>query len=468
MRLINAILAGGIVSCSQTALDKRVGAANRKKRILVIGAGIAGLAAASELQKQGHDLLVLEARDRMGGRIWTSTHWLDAPLDMGATWIHGVKRNPLTAIAQQIEAQTILTSYNSNATYNLSGQILSEREEEHLEQLQKWIDLALKKFQERDDDLSIKKAIDAEIDLARLSTEDRQLVDFILNVNIEHEYAGSIQELSARWFDDDKAFRGEDALFPQGFWQIIEHLAKNLRVELGQTVKEIQRSTSSVRVVTNKAEHIADCAIVTLPLGVLKSREVRFNPELPPSKLDAIDKLGMGVLNKCFLRFPKAFWPANVDWLGYIPARHGEWAEWFSFMRSANLPVLLGFNAADRGREIESWTDEKIVASALQTLKTMFGHDIPEPLDYQITRWASDPFTFGSYSFNAVGSTPQMRKQLAESLDSRIFFAGEATEDRYFGSTHGAYLSGLRVAREISRICLLYPPYHPISHAQNC
>jgi monoamine oxidase len=121
-------------------------------------------------------------------------------------------------------------------------------------------------------------------------------------------------------------------------------------------------------------------------------------------------------------------------------------------MRAARLPVLLGFNAADHGRKIEDWTDEQIVASAMQTLRTLFKRNVPEPLDYQITRWASDPYARGAYSFNALGSTPRMRDHLAQSLNSKVFFAGEATERTHFGTVHGAYQSGLRAAQEIMEL----------------
>ena len=113
------------------------------------------------------------------------------------------------------------------------------------------------------------------------------------------------------------------------------------------------------------------------------------------------------------------------------------------------MPILLGFNAAERGREIESFSNAQIVESAMQTLKTIFGAGIPQPTDFQITRWAADLFARGSYSYNALGATPAMRNVLAAPLNRRLFFAGEATNKDYFGTAHGAYLSGLRAAKEI-------------------
>lgn len=133
----------------------------------------------------------------------------------------------------------------------------------------------------------------------------------------------------------------------------------------------------------------------------------------------------------------------------YIPAVPGEWTEWVSHWRVAKQPVLLGFNAADRGRDIETLSDDAIVASAMQTLQILFGRRIPEPTGFQVTRWASDPFALGSYSFDTVGSTPAMRKSLAAALDGRLFFAGEGAHPTYFGTAHGAYLTGLLAAKEI-------------------
>lgn len=250
-------------------------------------------------------------------------------------------------------------------------------------------------------------------------------------------------------YDSGEEFEGDDALFVHGFGVITEFLARGLNIALGQPVSEIEWDQSPVRVITQGSAFLADHVVVTLPLGVLQAQKVRFSPELPRDKRRAIATLGMGVLNKCYLRFPEAFWPADVDWLEYIPARHGEWTEWVSFKRAADSPILLGFNAADRGREIERWSDQQIVASAMQTLKTIFGPGIPEPTDYQISRWATDPFSLGSYSYNQVGFKPGMRKALAAPLNSKLFFAGEASHEAYFSTAHGAYLSGLRAAKEI-------------------
>lgn len=423
---------------------------SEKKRIVVIGAGLAGLAAAQELHTQGHEVLVVEARDRIGGSIWTSLKWPDMPLDLGATWIHGTDGNPLTELAEQIQAQRLTTSYDQSILYNTSGKALSQAEERRLENFRTQVFRALENAQDEEADLSIRQVIKPLMHPFDPSSEAHRFINFILSSEIEQEYAGSADKLSAHWYDSGKVFDGEDDLFVQGFSVIPELLAQGLTIELGQVVTEIQWDQRPIRVMTQTAEFLADQVVVTLPLGVLQAGKVRFTPELPRNKQNAIVQLGMGVLNKCYLRFSQVFWPTDVDWLEYISASPGEWTEWVSFKQVANMPILLGFNAANRGREMEAESDQQIVASAMQTLRKIYGVGIPEPRDYQITRWATDPFSLGSYSYTPVNAVPRMRQELAAPLGNAVFFAGEASHEDYFGTAHGAYLSGLRAANEIS------------------
>lgn len=446
LQFLSMILMIGSCKSGDADVNKSV---SERKRIVVIGAGMAGLAAAHKLQLQGHNVILLEARERVGGRIWTSNSWADMPVDFGATWIHGVKGNPLTHLADKIQAHRVVTTYDRSITYNVSGQPVSRSEEERVEELRIKVFEHLQKAQNKSRDTSVRQTINTLMSQFDESSEEYRFISFILNADIEQEYSGSIDNLSTYWFDNTKVFEGDDALFTEGFSVLTDFLARKLSIKFSQIVNTIQWETSRVKIITQRTEFEADHVIVTLPLGVLQAQKVQFSPELPRNKQDAIDGLGMGVLNKCYLRFQEAFWPDDVDWLEYISPKHGRWTEWVSFQKAASMPILLGFNSANWGREIEALSDQDIVASAMETLKVIFGTDIPEPLDYQITRWATDPFSLGSYSYNALGSSPNMRTMLAAPLAKKVFFAGEATELDYFGTAHGAYLSGLRVAKEI-------------------
>jgi monoamine oxidase len=446
LKLVSTILLSYLANTQNAFAEKKL--TNNKKRIVVIGAGLAGLAAAKELAAQGNDVIVIEARDRIGGRIHTITKWPTMPIDLGASWIHKVEGNPLTKIAEQLNAKLFLTNYDKSITYNASGKVLSKAEKNHLANLEKEIFKAIKIAQDKDNDASIQDVIKPLMRQFDAFPDNQKLINFFLSSEIEHEYAGSVELMSAHWYDDDKEFDGDDAVILAGFKVITEYLASNLAIELGQVVEKIEWNQSPVKVITNKKEYIADQVVVTLPLGVLKSSSVRFTPNLSQAKQNAISKLGVGVLNKCYLLFPKSFWPDDIDWLDYVSDKHGEWTNWYSLLR-ANMPILIGFNAANRGLAIEKLSDKQIVASAMQTLKTIFGANIPEPTDYHITRWAADPYARGSYSYNAVGSLPNMRKEIAKPLKNKLFFAGEATNQDYFGTAHGAYLSGLRAAKGV-------------------
>lgn len=447
INLAGLALAGGVLGLPSRAL-----ASDSGQRVIVIGAGISGLAAATRLDAAGYDVTILESRNRLGGRIWTNDQWPKSPVDLGASWIHGVIGNPITAIAKAAGARTVTTRYDSYVIYGKDGKILTPKQESRIDDLSVIINRSIRIAQNANRDRSILETVRSAVQWDQLSGEDRSWVDYIINSNIEQEYSGSAADTSTYWFDSDLAFKGQDALLPDGYTTVTEHLANGLDVLTGTTVTEVAWNPGGVTVTTNHGIMHADNVVITLPLGVLKANKVLFNPGLPAAKRKAIQALGMGLLNKCFLRFPKVFWPADRDWLEAIGQVPGLWAEWVSYARPLGMPILVGFNAADVGREVETWSDRKTVDSAMGTLRRIFGNGIPDPVGYQITRWAADPFSLGSYSFNALGSRPGMRDDLARSIDGRVFFAGEATDRRYFGTVHGAYLSGLRVADEISAI----------------
>lgn len=439
-----------LAACGSARPALAEGRSSRQRRqIVVIGAGLAGLAAARALQDDDNDVVVIEARDRIGGRVWTSHAWPDAPMDLGASWIHGVDGNPLTELADEADLRRLETRYARAATYGTSGGALDEAEAERLDALRTRLHEALEQAQQADQDVSVREAVGPVMQAIADDPALRRYIDFILSSDIEQEYAGSAASLSAHWYDHAEGFDGGDVLFPDGFGAMAEYLAADLDVVQGQVVQAIDWSGTRVRVVTQDAEYEAEQVLVTVPLGVLKAGSIRFTPDLPAAKQAAIDALGMGVLNKCYLRFEAPFWPQDADWLEYIPATHGAWTQWVSFWRAARKPVLLGFNAADQGRAIEALSDEHIVDSAMQTLRAMFGPRIPDPVGHQLTRWARDPFAHGAYSYNPVGSTPRLRKALAAPLAGRVHFAGEATHAKHYGTAHGAYLSGLIAARAI-------------------
>ncbi len=444
---LSGILAGGVLSaCSADTGDSD---ADSSADVIVVGAGVSGLAAARHLADNGRRVTVLEGRSRIGGRVWTSTVWPDAPVDLGASWIHGIDGNPVYEIAKQIKAQTVVTDGDDITYYLPDGGVTTQAQSQALEAWGLRVSDALSSYQDSaDTDTSIRTALARAVG-TDLDDRDRELLAYNIN-ELEHEYAGAAEELSALFYDSDSPINGDDVLFPGGYEQITNHLSADLRVLTAHTVSGIDWSPSGVVVTTDRGAFNAGQVVVTLPLGVLQSRSVAFAADLPAVKSEAISGLGVGVLNKCYLRFPETFW-ADTDWLGYVPGldRYGQWAQWINLDRPTGRPVLLGFNAAQFGRTIEGWTDAQIVEGAMSTLRVIYGREVPDPTSHQITRWASDDYARGSYSFAKVGSTPDMRGHLAAAIDDRVYFAGEATDQTSPGTVHGAYSSGIRAAQEI-------------------
>ena len=425
-------------------------ARSSSRRIIVVGAGLSGLTAAKALAANGDNVTVIEARDRIGGRIWTSRLWPDLPMDLGASWIHGVTGNPLTDLAEAAGAARLATSYDSALALDSAGEEVDLSEDYDL--VEELIEAARRKAERRDGDLSLWTAI---LDTKGWNAADsgqRARLTHILNGMIDAEYGGSSAEVSAWHFDESEEFDGDDELFPGGFDQIVQYLAKGLDIRTGRVVTGIAPDGAGIRVTLGGGGfEPADHVVLTVPLGVLKTGDIAFGAPLAATRQEAIETLGMGLLNKCWLRFDRVAWPDDVDWIEWTGPKTGEWAQWVSFAQAAGAPVLLGFHAAGKAREMEGLTDAEMIASAHAALKSMFGDDFPAPVDAQITRWSQDPFAYGSYSFNAVGTMPRTRVALAGAdWDGRLVFAGEAAEPDYWGTAHGAVLSGLSAAQELT------------------
>lgn len=442
-------LESALLSSLLLATRRAAAAAPAEGKVIVIGAGFSGLAAARTLQDAGAEVLVLEARDRLGGRVFTSRRWADAPMDLGGSWIHGTDGNPLTAIADAAGARRVATDEDSDRLYRPGGKVADAAFLARIDAMEELVTAAREAASELDDDLSVKAAVERHLGGKVLSATDRQALDFWVNATIEHEYAGDWGAISAQSFDDDSGFGGEQVVFPQGYGVLAEFLAKGLDVRLGQKVSRIDSRGEGVSVRSSGGTFSADAVIVSVPLGVLKKGQIEFLPALPERHREAIDGLEMGLLNKTILRFPKVFWPKEIDWLAYAGEKRGRWAEFFNLWRPSGLPILMGFNAGAYGREIEALSDEEIVSGAMATLRDMFGNNIPQPSAFQLTRWASDPFAYGSYSFLPPGSTRKTRAALATPVSEKLLLAGEATSEEYSATVHGAYLSGVRAAKEL-------------------
>ena len=292
-------------------------------------------------------------------------------------------------------------------------------------------------------DIPLQAAFDTALAGRSLSATARRALDYAINTTIEHEYAAAADELSLAYYDSAEGFSGGDVLFPGGYGQIVAGLSKDLVRELGAVVTRVTTERAGVGVsLADGRELRAERAIVALPLGVLQSGVVRFSPALPEAKRAALARMGSGVLNKLYLRFPRIFWDRDAELLGYVGERKGAWAEWLNIAFYTGEPLLLAFNAARYGRAVEALDDAAQVAEAMAVLRRIYGHSIPEPSGALASRWSSDPFACGSYSYLPPGARPGDYAALAAPVDGQLFFAGEHTSTENPATVHGALISG--------------------------
>ena len=420
----------------------------KKRSVLVIGAGMAGLGAARALAKAGTQVTVIEARDRIGGRTHTSHLWPDLAVDMGASWIHGTTGNPMTALARKVGVTLTPTSYKRSAAFDAAGQEVPFLKP--AKRAMKLVEMARDRVADLEADVSLMEAVLASPGWAALTPAERRVARLAINTRFEHEYSGDWSRLSARTFDYGEDFTGDEAVVTPGFGPILHRLARGLDIRLGAVVTAIAPLGKGVEVTSTQGIFRADHAVVTLPLGVLKAGAVGFAAPLDARRQRAIDRLEMGLLNKCVLRFDRVFWPADKDWIDFLGPTETLWADWTNYHPACGQPVIVGFNAARMADEVEALDDAATTASAMAALRAMFGSGVPDPIASQISRWRADPFALGAYSFLAVGSSPKDRSALfGADWDGRLHFAGEATSKGHAATVHGALMTGRAAAAAI-------------------
>ena len=413
-----------------------------RERVVVVGAGIAGLAAAAELRSKGfEDIVVLEARDRVGGRIWTGRIGDGIPVDLGASWIHGVKGNPITALARENAIETSTTDYDNRVVHFHGG---GEPPQGTNAILRGFRQLARKR-----PNASLASVYEEHVGAAGLNEHERQYLDYQINTVVEHEFGTDFANLSLTSITGDQALPGRDVVFPDGYAQIVDALATDLDIRCGEAVTAINHGGSTVILTTGTgATYEAARVIVTIPLGVLQRGRPAFDPALPMRKQRAIKRLGMGVLNKTCLLFDEVFWEEDTEMIGYVGPRTGEWAETLSLYPYTGSPILMMFNAGTYAAEIERLSDDKTAASALAALAEMYG-TVPRPTDIRVTRWQSDVWSRGAYSYVPAGESFAQHAELGKPVGERLFFAGEATSEDHPATVHGAYMTGVRAARQV-------------------
>lgn len=464
----NYLLTHGYINFGVSPLikDKVLAEVNTKGHVIVIGAGLSGLSAARQLMSFGYKVTVLEGRKRPGGRVYTKKMEGGnrvASADLGGSVLTGTHGNPLGILARQL-SYPLHKIHDKCPLYRLDGTPVDSEVDNKVEiAFNQLLDKASKLRQlmgEVSQDVSLGAALETfwEVDNNPSNPEETSLFNWHL-ANLEYANAGLLSKLSLAFWDQDDPYDmgGDHCFLPGGNGRLVQALAENVPILYEKTVNSIRYNSDGVQVAVNGGQVFeGDIALCTVPLGVLKSGSIKFTPELPQRKLDGIKRLGFGLLNKVAMLFPSYFWGTDLDMFGHLSDDTKNRGEFFLFYSYANVsggPVLMALVAGEAAHSFESMPPTDAVTRVLQILRGIFspqGIEVPEPIQTVCTRWGSDPFSLGSYSNVAVGSTGDDYDILAESVgDGRVFFAGEATTRRYPATMHGAFLSGLREAANI-------------------
>ncbi|KAK4283436.1 hypothetical protein QN277_000386 [Acacia crassicarpa] len=441
-----------------------------KGNVIIVGAGLAGLVAARQLVFMGFKVVVLEGRTRPGGRVKTKKMMgdgVEAAADLGGSVLTGINGNPLGVLARQLglplhKVRDICPLYLPDGKA-VDSEIDSSIEASFNKLLERVCKLRQVMIEEvKSVDVSLGTALEAFRRAYKVAEDlqERMLFNWHL-ANLEYANATLMSNLSMAYWDQDDPFEmgGDHCFIPGGNERFVRALAEDLPIFYGRTVECIKYGTDGVLVYADGQEFYGDMALCTVPLGVLKKGSIEFVPELPQRKKDAIHRLGFGLLNKVAMLFPYNFWGGNIDTFGHLTedlSMRGEFFLFYSYSSVSGGPLLVALVAGDAAIRFEMMSPVESVRRVMNILRGIFhpkGIAVPDPVQAVCTRWGKDHFTYGSYSYVAIGSSGDDYDFLAESVgDGRVFFAGEATSKQYPATMHGAFLSGMREAANILRV----------------
>jgi monoamine oxidase len=403
--------------------------------VAVIGAGAAGLGAARALEHSGLSIIVLEARDRVGGRAHTIQATPDITFDLGCGWLHSADENSFVAIAERLNFEIDKPRPPWREQSFDAGFPLKER----IDFIQ-----ALDGFYERAEEAARQAAGSGRDSAASTCLEPgnrwNPMIDAISTyVNGCELDAVSILDMDA-YEDTEINWRVR-----RGYGALIAAYGAPCPLVLNCEVTLIDHSGKRVRIETSKGALTARHVIVTVPTNLIAAEAIRFHPALP-AKVDAARGLPLGVADKVMLALDKL---AALPKDGSLRGATMRTAMGTFHLRPFGQPCIEGFFGGRFARELEDAGKGAFAAHSIDEIAALLGNDYRRKLKpLSESRWAHDPFARGSYS-HALPGHAGMRAVLAAPVDRRLFFAGEATSPNFFSTAHGARDSGERAAGEV-------------------
>ncbi|MDW3652414.1 MAG: NAD(P)/FAD-dependent oxidoreductase [Bacteroidia bacterium] len=390
-------------------------------KVLIIGAGVAGLYAGYLCQAEGIDFQILEASDKIGGRLGKVEGFSDISLDSGAEWLHG-KKSIIGELVKQ--TTTKIKRDKSKEYYWFKGKLKKK--------LPRYLEDELEE-DENPSDVSF-------LEYARLKGYGEEY-KYIIE-QLAGDYGADASELSAKWTKkEEEAYSAgfKDYKFRETYFDLFDkHLIAKIQdsIQLNTVVKKIEYRQDKMLVEDGMGNaYSADKVILTVPISVLKEGDISFLPPLPAYKIEAFEKIGMGAGMKIFLKFGQKFYEGYIAG-GKICAAYAD----ESWAKKGKDHILLAFVMGKQAEYLSSLeSDQEIIEALLGELDEMYGGQASAYfLDAHIVDWGKHPFIRGAYSFSKVG-IGNAREIAAQPIEEKIFFAGEAMNlNGHHQTVHGA------------------------------
>ena len=433
------------------------GVAGPVGRVVVVGAGIAGLTVASALTQAGVECVTLEARDRIGGRLHT-VDLAGSPVDLGGSWIHMPIGNPMSTFARQVG----VSCQPANPVPELAGFDCAEGRRLSAAEVAASLSVQYQAFPDAVGSLraelgphaSAAEGIEAFVTRAGLAPGPARRARQALHAIIEAESADLARRQSLRWMWNEIEYDGDyfGDVPDGGYRRLVNAMASGVDVRLGVDVTEVALSPDgvAVRAADGRAEE-GSHVVVTVPLGVLKRGRPRFSPALPADRSAAIGRLGFGRYEKVALRFGEPFWrSAGLAHMIIFPRDPSAPAVWVIGQDAFGAgPVLLFQIFHSATRRVLDGPEAETVRWALRLLTDVVGRAVPEPAAVAVTSWANDPWSGGAYTHIPPGAQPADADLLGEPVGGRLLFAGEHTQSARLAYADGAMTSGIREAQRL-------------------
>ncbi len=414
--------------------------------VIIIGAGAAGLSAAKELDRHGLTYTLVEGSHRIGGRAYSEEIAPGVWFDLGCAWLVGGAANPFVEIADGLG---ITLGKDKSAAFRLENHIF-QRNGKRLSEDQRAA--CLRYYDDSYNSISASVKLGRELAVSDVIDIGNEFSLPFLG-SVASAWGLDIDLVSTADFDSANGELGFPVL--HGLGNLVAAWGADVPVSLNSPVERVDWSGGGVSVETPKGTITGRVALSTASTGILASGHIRFYPDLPDWKSEAIHNLPMGTENKMGVHFDTDVFGADG---------RGHYSTWNDDGSTAKVDVsVMGLNTAHvfvggrHGIWLEKQGQQACHEFAVDRVADIFGNDVRNHVNRSIvTAWSSEPWTRGSWACARPGHAAQ-RTNLQRPIDERLFFAGEATVYGGQGTCHGAYQSGIRAAREIAAILKTAP-----------